>query len=116
MRFTISSAHYIDDFNEKSNSQHFEAVESNNNFVFGKIKTLDEKKITKYPKVKGKLYKLELENKGVIYITALADEVRTYKLMVGLLPEMNSNDNIKKEFDKIAHKFIDSFEIIQSNN
>lgn len=116
MKFLVSSKNYLDDFNEKSIPDYFESIESINRVMFGTVKKLDEKDISKYPNVKGKFYKLELESKGIIYILALADENRTYDIMAGLLPEKNSSENVENEFDKIAKKFIDSLEIIQPND
>ncbi|MDQ3632980.1 MAG: hypothetical protein M3405_00510 [Acidobacteriota bacterium] len=116
IRFLVSSKNYLDDFNENSIPNYFESIESNNKVIFGAVKNLDEKDISKYPNVKGKFYKLELESKGIIYILALADENRTYEIMAGLLPEKDSSENVENEFDIIAKKFIDSFEIIQPKN
>lgn len=111
IKFLISSKNYMDDFNENSFKQTFEANESILKTMFGAIESFNEKKDFLTNGFTSKYYEVKLKGSGKINMLVVVSEIRSYQAMVGITPD--SDKKLKANFEEISKKFVDSFQITE---
>jgi len=91
IKFLISSKNYMDDFNENSFKQTFEANEGNLKTMFGAIESFNEKKDFLTNGFISKYYEVKLKGSGKINMLVVVSEIRSYQVMVGITSDSDKN-------------------------
>lgn len=114
MRFLISSTDYMENFNERTFKQTFNANESNLKSMFGAIESTEKKENFLTSGFSSKYYEITPKVGGKIKSLIVVSENRFYTAMFGVTPENEKKlKGSKVDYDELSKKFIDSFQIIE---
>jgi len=112
MKFLVSSKNYMDDFNENTFKQTFDANESNLKTMFGAIESIEEKNDFLTNGLSSKYYEVTPKVGGKVKSLIVVNNSRFYEAMFGITPESERNlKESKVDYNEISKKFLDSFQI-----
>jgi hypothetical protein len=111
LKFLISSKHYMDEFNDKTFKQTFDAHESNLKTMFGEVESFNERKDFLTNGFDSKYYQVKLKSGAKINQLVVVSKTRSYDAMFVVTPEKAKESNTN--YEKIGERFIDSFQVLE---
>ena len=113
MKFLVSSKNYMDKFSENTFKQTFDANENILKTMFGTVENLEKRENFLTDGYNSKYYEVKPKTGGKIKSLIVVNENRSYEAMFGVTAENEIRlKESKIDYDEIAKKFTDSFQII----
>lgn len=113
IKFLVSSKNYMDDFNDKTFKQTFDAIESGYKTMFGEVENFNDKDVLLANGFPSRSYGIKYKNGAKIKSLVILNQERSYTILVGM-PRDNERKlkESKISFDEVSKKFIESFQIL----